>query len=292
MSILAPTRQIPGVYHRKVGDIVVTAVSDGFNDGNLDAMTNVDIDVAKRILAENFRPARRTSVNAFVIHSGGRFALIDAGCGADRRATAGKLLTNLDALSIGPEDVSTVLMTHLHTDHALGLLDVNDHAVFTNAELVLHADEYRHWLDDALYNQADQRQKMYFEAARTALTPYADRLRHFEGGEVFPGVTAIPTPGHTPGHTSYLIASGGEQLMIWGDTVHVPEVQTAFPEAGVAFDTDSAMATASRKRMFERVVSDDLLVAGMHTHFPGFGRLTRNGSGGYRFVQEMWQHSL
>jgi glyoxylase-like metal-dependent hydrolase (beta-lactamase superfamily II) len=113
----------------------------------------------------------------------------------------------------------------------------------------------------------------------------------FRQGEVFPGVTAVPSLGHTPGHTAYLIASGNDQLMIWGDTVHVPEVQTAFPEAGMAFDTDLAAAAASRKRMFDRVCADGLLIAGMHMHFPGFARLARRGDA-YALYPEAWVHTL
>jgi glyoxylase-like metal-dependent hydrolase (beta-lactamase superfamily II) len=113
----------------------------------------------------------------------------------------------------------------------------------------------------------------------------------FRQGEVFPGVTAVPSLGHTPGHTAYLIASGNDQLMIWGDTVHVPEVQTAFPEAGMAFDTDLAAAAASRKRMFDRVASDGILIAGMHLHFPAFSRLARRGDA-YALFPEAWVHAL
>jgi glyoxylase-like metal-dependent hydrolase (beta-lactamase superfamily II) len=101
----------------------------------------------------------------------------------------------------------------------------------------------------------------------------------------------VPSHGHTPGHTAYLIASGNDQLMIWGDTVHVPEVQTAFPEAGMGFDTDLSAAAVSRKRMFDRVSSDRILVAGMHLHFPAFARLARRGEG-YALYPEAWVHTL
>jgi len=104
---------------------------------------------------------------------------------------------------------------------------------------------------------------------------YQNRTRLFKQGEVFPGVTAVPSLGHTPGHTAYLVASGDDQLMIWGDTVHVPEVQTAFPDAGMAFDTDLAAAAAARNGMFDRVSADGVLIAGMHLHFPAFSRLRR-----------------
>ena len=113
----------------------------------------------------------------------------------------------------------------------------------------------------------------------------------FTQGEVFPGVTAIPSLGHTPGHTAYLVGSGNDQLMIWGDTVHVPEVQTAIPEAGMAFDTDLAAAAAARKRMFDRVSADGVLIAGMHLHFPSFSRLGRRGNA-YELHPEPWMHAL
>ena len=104
-------------------------------------------------------------------------------------------------------------------------------------------------------------------------------------------MTAVPSLGHTPGHTAYLVASGKEQLMIWGDTVHVPEVQTAIPEAGMAFDTDLAAAVAARKRMFDRVATDGVLIAGMHLHFPSFSRLARRGDA-YALYPEPWVHTF
>jgi glyoxylase-like metal-dependent hydrolase (beta-lactamase superfamily II) len=140
--------------------------------------------------------------------------------------------------------------------------------------------------------KADERsRKLYFLAGREQVAPYKSRTRLFRQGEVFPGVTAVPSVGHTPGHTAYLVASGKDQLMIWGDTVHVPEVQTAFPAAGMAFDVDLAEAAASRRRMFDRVSADGVLIAGMHLHFPAFSRLARRGEG-YALYSEAWVHAL
>ena len=104
---------------------------------------------------------------------------------------------------------------------------------------------------------------------------------------MFPGVTAIPRTGHTPGHTTFLISSGKEQLLIWGDTVHVPEVQTARPEVCMEFDTD-ADAAASRRKVFDMVATDRLLVTGMHLHFPGFAHLVRRGTG-YQLIPAAWE---
>jgi len=288
-----PSQQIPGVYHRKIGDIVVTVISDGYLDGNLEIMRNVDLDRARQILSDSFRPARRTSVNTFLIHSKGRRALIDTGSGNYLGPTAGHVQRNLAAAGIDPKSIDTVLLTHMHPDHSAGLTDMsNGQLLFPDSELVMHENELPHWFDDGAMSKADERsKKLFFEAGREQVAPYRNRTRLFRQGEVFPGVTAVPSHGHTPGHTAYLITSGDHQLMIWGDTVHVPEVQTAIPEAGMGFDTDLAMAAAARKRMFDRVSADRVLVAGMHTHFPGFARLARRGEG-YALYPEAWVHSF
>lgn len=288
-----PQKQIPGVYHRKIGDIVVTAISDGYLDGGLDVMRNVDLDQANKLLRDAFRPARRTSVNAFVIHSKGRRAIVDTGSGNYLLPTAGFVQRNLAAAGIDAKSIDTVLLTHMHPDHSAGLVDMSNGALlFPNAELVMHENEPTHWFDDAAMAKADERaKKLYFLAGREQVAPYKSRTRLFTQGEVFPGVTAVPSVGHTPGHTAYLIASGKDQLMIWGDTVHVPEVQAAIPEAGMAFDTDLAAAAAARKRMFDRVASDGVLIAGMHLHFPAFSHLSRKGSA-YELYPEAWVHTM
>ena len=288
-----PAQQIPGVYHRKIGDIVVTAISDGYLDGGLDVMRNVDLGVAHRILREKFRPARRTSVNAFVIYSGDRTAIVDTGSANYLLPTAGLVQRNLAAAGIDPKSIDTVLLTHMHPDHSAGLTDMsNGQRLFPNAELVMHENEPKHWFDDGAMAKADERaRRLYFLAGREQVTPYKDRTRLFKEGEVFPGVTAVPSVGHTPGHTAYLVSSGTDQLMIWGDTVDVPEVQTAIPEAGMAFDTDLAAAAAARKRMFDRVSADGVLIAGMHLHFPSFSRLARRNDA-YELISEPWVHAF
>jgi glyoxylase-like metal-dependent hydrolase (beta-lactamase superfamily II) len=182
----------------------------------------------------------------------------------------------------------------MHPDHSAGLTDrETGKAHFANAELVVHENEPRHWLDDANMARATEREQLlYFKCAREQIAPYSDRMRTFTGGEVFPGVIAIPRPGHTPGHTTYMISSGNDQLLIWGDTVHVPEVQTARPEVCIAFDVDPAAAEASRRAVFEMVATDRLLVTGMHLHFPGFSRLQKRRDTGYQLIPAAWEHEL
>jgi glyoxylase-like metal-dependent hydrolase (beta-lactamase superfamily II) len=289
-----PDTQVPGVYRRKVGDIVITAIADGFLDGDLEVLRNIDTGLARDILTANFRPARSTAINTFLIHTGGKTVLMETGCGNFMQASAGKQLANLAAAGVQPADIDAVLLTHMHPDHSAGLTDrETGKPIFENAELVCHENEPRHWNDDAAMARGNEREKaLFFQLARDQMAPYKDRMRTFSGeGEVLPGITAIPRPGHTPGHTTYLIASGNDQLLVWGDVVHIPEVQTARPEACMVYDTDPAQAEASRRAVFDMVATDRLLVTGMHLHFPGFSRLLRDGDG-YRLIPAAWEHAL
>ncbi len=289
----APQMQIPGVYHHRVGDITVTAISDGFLDGALDVLRNITPAEAEKILTDSFRPSRRTAVNAFLVHSAGRVALIETGSGNYLLPTAGKVLGNVKAAGIDPASIDTVLLTHMHPDHSAGLTDMTTgERNYPKAELVVHQNEPKHWFDDALMAKGTEReQKLYFQAAREQVAPYKAQMRTFEKGEVFPGVTAEPAHGHTPGHTMYRISSGKDQLLIWGDIVHVPEVQTARPEVCMVFDTDAEKAAAARRRVFDMVTADRLMVTGMHLHFPGFAHLVRQGTG-YRLIPAAWEQTL
>jgi glyoxylase-like metal-dependent hydrolase (beta-lactamase superfamily II) len=180
-----------------------------------------------------------------------------------------------------------VLLTHAHPDHANGLIDAAGAAVFPNAEIIISAKESAFWLDDAIMASVPEDSKGYFLGARAALAPYAGRTRLIDEGEVLPGITAIPEPGHTPGHTGFLVTSGSESLLLWGDIVHLPGVQFARPDAGLAFDADGPAAIATRARIMDMAATDKLLVAGMHLDFPTFGHLVRQGTG-YALVPEVW----
>jgi len=293
MTSKLPAQQIPGVYHRRVGDIIVSAISDGFLDGNLEVLKNITQDEARAILTENFRPARRTAVNCFLIYSAGRLALVETGCGTCMAATGGQLMKNLAAAGVDPASIDTVILTHMHPDHSAGLTNMTTGKPhFPNAELVMHENEPKHWFDDAAMARGNDREKkLFFQAGREQVEPYRSRWRLFQKGEVFPGVTAMPFHGHTPGHTGYMISSGNEQMLIWGDIVHVPEVQTARPEVCMVFDTDADQAQATRRRVFDMVATDKMLVTGMHLHFPGFTRLVKQGTG-YRLIPAAWEQAL
>jgi glyoxylase-like metal-dependent hydrolase (beta-lactamase superfamily II) len=292
--IQVPSTQVPGVYHRRIGDIVVTALSDGYLDGTMEVMQNITPADATRLLTDKFRPGRRTSVNCYLVYSAGRLALIETGSGDYLLPTAGKLQRNLQAAGVDPGDIETVMLTHVHPDHSAGLTDPKTgERFFPNAELVVHENEPRHWLDDAAMSRADERaRKLYFECAREQLAPYHNQMRTYRDAvEVFPGVTSMPLHGHTPGHSGYMIASGDKSLLIWGDIIHVPEVQVPRPEVTMVFDTDPHQAAATRKRVFDMVTADRQLIAGMHVHFPGFAHLVKQGDG-YLMLPEPWDQAL
>lgn len=289
----APTGLIPPIYHRQIGDMTVSVISDGYLMGSLDVLLNIDEAEAQQMIVDSFGPAkgRKTSVNTFLIYAGGRLALVDTGCGTYMADTGGKLLQNLATAGVKPADIDTILLTHMHPDHSAGLSDRTSwQPFFPNAELVFHENELRHWEDDgAMAKGTEREQKMFFGATREQVAPYKKQMRTFrDGEEVFPGVVAMAAHGHTPGHSMYNVQSGNEQLLIWGDIMHVPDIQAPRPEVCMAFDTDPKQAEASRRRVCDMAASDRLLVAGMHLHFPACSHVVREGDA-YRVTPEPWQ---
>jgi len=214
-----------------------------------------------------------------------RLILSDAGSGHTMGPTLGKLPGSLRAIGVAPETIDLVMLTHLHPDHSLGLIDEAGRAVFPNAELIVNTVEAAFWLDRAAQPTDSERITRNTKAQRLATAPYRDRIRRIADGEVLPGITATLRPGHTPGHTNWLIQSGGKRVLIWGDIVHLASVQMARPDATLVFDVEPKLARASRERVFEFAAAEGLLVAGAHLPFPGVGRVDRAGHG-YRFHAE------
>jgi glyoxylase-like metal-dependent hydrolase (beta-lactamase superfamily II) len=267
---------------KKIGDIAVTTLSDGVLTTSLDVVLGVDKTERERLSGIKAGDPLRISVNAFLFKLDGKWALIDAGSGNTMGPTLGKLPDNLRAHGVPPEQIGTIFLTHLHPDHSNGLVDDAGRAIYPNAEIILHENEAAFWLDRDHSASANERVRRNSEKARVTTAPYRDRMRRVRDGEAVPGVSAVALPGHTPGHTGWLIQSGRDGLLIWGDMVHIASIQIARPDAGLVFDVDSQTAVVSRKRIFDRVAADRLRVGGAHLDFPGFGYLSRKGSE-YRF---------
>ena len=217
----------------------------------------------------------------------GSTVLIDTGAGHTMGPAAGRLAGNLKAAGVTLDDVNVVLMTHLHLDHAGGLTDAAGAPIFSMAELYLSEAELAHWTSDEAREAAPEVLKPSFELARRQIAPYSTRTRRFTTGEVLPRIQAVPLPGHTPGHTGFLIESGGEKLLVWGDAMSVPAVQAPRPDVSLVFDTDPQLGISTRRGVLERAVAEDLLVAGTHLPFPGFSRIARAGAG-FAVQPEPW----
>ena len=262
---------------RKVGEFTVTAVSDGVLYTNHDVILGVDKEESAKLTGVPYGQQIALDVNSFLIRHNGKLILSDAGSGHAMQPTLGKLPQNLRALGVDPATIDIIMLTHLHSDHSLGLVDEQGRAVFTKAELIIHEVEAAYWLDRALQPDDSERVTRNSHAQRAVTAPYRDRIRRIKDGEVLPGITAMMRPGHTPGHTNWLIDSGGERILIWGDIVHLAAVQLARPEARLIYDTDTDMAAATRQKVLDWAARERLMVAGAHIGFPGFGRVTRSG---------------
>lgn len=290
------TDQAPGFYRLAVGDMQVTALNDGVLSLSADILS-APTDIPKAELLEDAflaADAIPTSVNGYLVNLGDRLALIDTGAAGGMGEGLGLLASNLAAAGIDPADVDDILMTHLHPDHANGLLTVEKEAAFPNAMVHVAEAEAGFWRDDGMMSRAPAEAQPFFIAARDAIAPYdqAGRLNIIASpGEILPGVSAVAAPGHTPGHTLFMLSSGSDQLLVWGDIVHVAAIQFPRPDATVAFDTDQAQAAQSRAKVFDQVATDRTLVAGMHLGFPGIGHVAR-ASEGYAFVPVVWTPNL
>jgi len=262
---------------QQMGAFSITAISDGYLSAGLDLLSNIDpMDASKLQRDAGVSDPSSIHINCYLVRGRGRTILIDAGAGGFKQ-WGGTLTANLALAGVRPSDIDTILLTHAHPDHIGGLMDASGEAAFPDAALVVHSREVSFWEDDGNLSRATERARGNFLFARKVFDTYRERIRAFTDQEVLPGISAMPLPGHTAGHTGYRLESGELGLLIWGDIVHFPEIQIARPDVGIAFDQDPALSAETRTRLLDVVSSDKVLIAGMHLGQPGFAHIERRG---------------
>ena len=273
----------PGYYRMMLGDFEVTALSDGTVKLPVrDLLTNTKPAATDKALAKSFLTnPLETSVNGYLINTGDKLVLIDTGAAGLFGPTLGNLATNLKAAGYQPEQVDEIYITHMHADHVGGLM-AGDKLVFPNAVVRADKKDADFWLSQANLDKAADGDKGFFQGAMASLNPYvkAGKFKAFEGNtDLLPGIKAIVTAGHTPGHSVYVVESKGQKLMLWGDLMHVAAVQFDNPSVTIKFDSDSKTAAVQRKKAYAEAAKGGYLVAATHLSFPGIGHVTSNGKG-------------
>ena len=277
----APKTQ-PGYYRMMLGDFEITALSDGTLElPIIDLLRTSHKRTATALARKGLASPVETSVNAYLINTGAKLVLIDAGAGISFGPTLGKLVASLQAAGYTPDQVDEIYITHMHGDH-LGGITADGKPVYPNAIVRVEQKDADFWLDAKTMESAPQEARNFFRIAMAAVEPYqaAGRLRPFSGEtELVPGVRAVPARGHTPGHTVYVVESRGQKLVLWGDIMHVAAVQFPDPSVTITFDTDSRAAATARRKVFADAAQRGLWVGAAHVSFPGLGKLRPDGKG-------------
>ena len=278
--------QAPGYFRMMLGTFEVTSISDGTLLLPVDKLLNAPVAQTQQALAKAFVAAPlETSVNAYLINTGSQLVLVDVGAGSVFGPTLGKLVANLKASGYAPEQVDAILITHLHGDHAGGLMSGAER-VFPNAKVYMDQREADFWLSKTLMDQKAEDEKGGFQTAMNAINPYiaAKKQVLFKGdSQILPGIKARASYGHTPGHSIYEVESEGQKLLLIGDLIHVAAVQMQHPEITIAFDNDQASAAKARAKVFAQVAKKGILIGATHLPFPGLGHLSTSHKG-YRWL--------
>lgn len=280
--------QVPGFYRMALGEFEVTALYDGYIELDTKLFKNATPQEMQKLLARSFvnKAGMQTAVNGYLVNTGSNLVLIDTGSAKCFGPTLGALADNLKASGYDAAQVDTVVITHLHPDHACGLIAADGKLQFPNATLRTAKAESDFWMSETIAAKAPKDAQGFFKQARESVQPYitAGKFKPFGDNEtIVPGILTVPTPGHTPGHTSYQITSKDQTLLVIGDLIHSYAMQFPNPNIAIAFDNDSSKAVPTRNKIFADAAKKHTLIAGAHLPFPGIGQIHVAGKG-YNWV--------
>jgi glyoxylase-like metal-dependent hydrolase (beta-lactamase superfamily II) len=276
--------QAPGFFRFKVGDFEITALHDGSTTFEIDdkRIPNVPLaDVLKHMESQHMptKPAIN-QFNTMVVNTGSKLVLIDSGFANNGAPTTGKMAANLAAAGIDPKTIDTVLISHFHPDHINGLRSKEGELVYGAAEHVVPAGDFAHYMSEEKMNAVPEAARGAFKTAARVFGPNAKDLRQAEWSKEWaPGITAIQSDGHTPGHTSFVVSSGGKSLLVIGDASNDPRIFAKNPEWHLGFDLDKPKAVETRKKLLDMASADRMQVSFYHAAFPATGFVSKTATG-------------
>ena len=290
--------QAPGFYRYKVGSFECTSINDGARSFPMPDtfVRNVPKEEALAAAEAAYMPKGMVTVpfNPQLINTGSKLILIDCGNGIANfepsKGAVGRTLQNLAAAGVDPKSVDVVLMSHLHPDHTNGIRALDGSMAFPNAEIMVPAKDWEFWMseENAAKAESNQMMKNYFANVRKIYAGIESKVTRYDWGkEVVSGITSIATPGHTPGHTAFAVASGDSKVLIQSDVTNIPEFFLRNPDWHVAYDVDPATAQATRHKFYDMAAAEKALVVGFHFTFPSIGHVEKDGAK-YRLVPIAW----
>lgn len=279
-----------GWFRFHIGQMEATIVSDGRMRPHAIASFFPEVSMAELnaskyragVVADHFSMEQ----NCLVLRYDGHVVLFDTGVGSDQVSgweVSGILLQSMVQAGINPLEVTEVVLTHAHSDHAWGMVSDDGRLHFPKARVFVSKVDFDYWTDTQKLALGGFTETC-IRGARRNLLPYRDKITFVsEGQEILPDIIAVGSPGHSPGHFSYIIGYGGDRYIFLGDVTHTSHLQMSNPGWPFAYDYDSALAVRTRKMLMERAAIEDLTLIGYHFNFPGIGKIVRDGSA-YRFI--------
>ena len=273
---------VPASITLSVGAYEVHLIRDGVYKAPIEHLTHARGEPARQAaIAAWGKPDFSVDVNCFALHGPEGLILIDAGAGDEDGPDYGNAPLALRDAGFGPEQVSHVLLTHIHGDHVGGLF-VGNAARYPNAHIYVPRGDLTFYVDAPSREPAANKRNGIANVNRLRAI-YGERLTPIDFGPVLPGIDAVALPGHTPGHSGFFIHDDRRSLLVWGDVVHLDPLQLNDPEAGLRYDIDQAAAVHSRQMVLARASREGWYVAG--SHITGIRHVVQAG-GGYAFAEE------